>query len=168
MQCWRKDWDCRVSRNCAGSTCSRQIWRRRMVRSGERSRGFGTEKWGSRPGKRAIDVVLLKTLTYSLMTKTNRGPSTMTRELFTTESSCRRHHWCAAKRGCTIHGELAANSKVQIEEKKCHTLQAPLFGAGQGGSQASSAIWQAITTLIFGMSPLTHSLFLVCLSTTIT
>jgi hypothetical protein len=61
--------------------------------------------------------------------------------------------------GLSKEAVRAANSKVQIVSVDWYyhpvPVLAPLFGAGQG-SRSSSAIWQAVSTLIFRMMPL-HS-----------
>jgi hypothetical protein len=51
------------------------IYGRQMIEAGENQGIFGDEQWGSRRGRSAIDVFLLKHFTYMLMrlTKTNGG-----------------------------------------------------------------------------------------------
>ena len=51
------------------------IWSRRLMTQGEKLGAFGDEQWGSRNGRSANTVVLLKHLTYEMMqlTKTDGG-----------------------------------------------------------------------------------------------
>ena len=53
------------------------IWSRRLMKQGEKLEAFGDEQWGSRNGRSANAVVLLKHFTYEMMELTKSDGGTL-------------------------------------------------------------------------------------------
>jgi hypothetical protein len=130
------------------------MWARKSVWHMHNKNAINNEKCGSRPGYRAIDLVLQKELmyTYAHLTRTNMGT------IDNDAKSCYDRMICNMAMGvsqyygiprniCQTQANTLMNSKYKIrtalgdsQESYQHSATTPIHGTGQG-SCASPALW---------------------------
>jgi hypothetical protein len=135
------------------------IWSRRLMKQGEELTDFGDEQWGSRYGRSASTVVLLKHFTYELMQLTKTDGGTFDNDakacfdrIIPALTNLRSHQLGVPAAACHMHAELlqkatyAVKTQAGISEQTYYSSdEEPLYGEGQGTRWATAA-WVIIST----------------------
>jgi hypothetical protein len=135
-----------------------------LIRQCEEKKLLGEETWGGRPGRSAIDVVLLKRFTYLLFDLTKTGGGTFDNDakacydrIIGNLLMLRSQQLGMPQEPCETQTRLFADMKYHLKTKMgisdeyhTHTEDSPIFGTGQG-NKPSGAYWLIISVLIIDL-----------------
>jgi hypothetical protein len=122
------------------------IWSRRLLQQGEKLGAFGDEQWGSRNGRSASTVVLLKHFTYEMIQLSKTDGATFDNDakacfdrVIPALTNLRSRQLGVSAAACHTHAELlqkatnAVKTQAGISEQTyCSSEEEPLYGEGQG------------------------------------
>ena len=140
------------------------LWSQRIMKQAERKRALGEQQFGSRKGKSAEDVVLLKQLTYELMniTKTDGGTFDNDAKACYDRIIINMMSICSQRLGMPItcaklHAEILQKAKYYLkttlgisEASYSNSESHPLYGPGQGGTTSAFA-WAIIVAVLLAI-----------------
>jgi Reverse transcriptase (RNA-dependent DNA polymerase) len=137
------------------------MWARKMVWSAHKHNVLNEGQAGSRPGKRAIDVVINKEMLYQYARLTRQPLATIDNDtkscydrIICSVAMLISQHYGDPINYCKMQAETLMTTRFHIrtalgesDTTYSHTEQQPIYGTGQG-SCASPAIWLIISSFI--------------------
>jgi hypothetical protein len=140
------------------------IWSRRLTWNGEQANAYNPEQWGSRPKRRAIDVAVLKTLSYDFAALTRTDLGTFDNDakscydrIIPALAMLRSRQLGMPKEACHLHGLFLEQARYHVKTALgtstayySHTTETPIDGTGQG-AKPSPVLWLGQSTAVMDL-----------------